>query len=78
MLGMPKASLTNWVRADTRGQLVVLPESKATSPTVTPEQVEIARLKAQVDRLTMERYIAKTAAAYFAQGLLQCTPGFSR
>ena len=45
--------------------------------TVTPEQAEIARLKAQVARLTMERDIAKKAAAYFAQDVLQGTPGFS-
>lgn len=58
-LGMPKASLTNWVRDDANGQLAVTCEGKATTPTVTPEQAEIARLKAQVARLTMERDIAK-------------------
>ncbi|GKS92855.1 transposase [Acidovorax sp. SUPP2539] len=77
-LGMPKASLTNWVRADAKGQLVAPSEGKTTMPTVTPEQAEIARLKAQVARLTMERDIAKKAAAYFAQDVLQGTPGFSR
>ena len=76
-LGMPKASLTNWVRADAKGQLEVRSEGKATTLTVTPEQAEIARLKAQVARLTMERDIAKKAAAYFAQDVLQGTPGFS-
>jgi len=78
MLGMPKASLTNWVRADAKGQLALTSEGKATTPTITPEQAEIARLKAQVARLTMERDIAKKAAAYFAQDVLQGTPGFSR
>lgn len=77
-LGMPKASLTNWVRADAKGQLAMTSEGKATTPTVTPEQAEIARLKAQVARLMMERDIAKKAAAYFAQDVLQGTPGFSR
>lgn len=77
-LDMPKASLTNWVRADAKGQLVAMTEGKAGTPTVTPEQAEIARLKAQVARLTMERDIAKKAAAYFAQDVLQGTPGFSR
>lgn len=61
-LGMPKASLTNWVRADAKGQLAVTSEGKATTPTITPEQEEIARLRAQVARLTMERDIAKKAA----------------
>ena len=77
-LGMPKASLTNWVRADAKGQLALTSEGKATTPTVTPEQAEVARLKAQVARLTMARDIAKKAAAYFAQDVLQGTPGFSR
>lgn len=79
-LGMPKASLTNWVRADARGQVGVgaVPEGKAAAPAVTPDQAEIARLRAQVARLTMERDIAKKAAAYFAQDVLQGTPGFNR
>ena len=34
---------------------------------VTPEQAEIARLRAEVARLRMERDIAKKAAAYFAK-----------
>ncbi|HCF7139901.1 TPA: transposase [Pseudomonas aeruginosa] len=34
-LGMPKASLTNWVRADAKGQLAVTSEGKATTPTIT-------------------------------------------
>ncbi|MFV0600363.1 MAG: transposase [Brachymonas sp.] len=42
-LGMPKASLTNWVRADAKGQLTVTSEGKAAAPTVTPEQAEIVR-----------------------------------
>jgi transposase len=77
-LGMPKASLTNRVQADVKGQLGAPSEGKATTPTVTPEQAEIARLRAQVARLTMERDIAKKAAAYFAQDVLQGTPGFVR
>lgn len=46
------------MRADAKGQLEVRSEGKATTLTVTPEQAEIARLKAQVARLTMERDIA--------------------
>jgi transposase len=45
---------------------------------VTPEQAEIARLRAEVARLKMERDIAKKAAAYFAQDVLQSTPGSGR
>jgi transposase len=76
-LGMPKASLSNWVRAEAKGQLGVGVEGKS-APVVTPEQAEIARLRAEVARLRMERDIAKKAAAYFAQDVLQGTPGSGR
>ena len=79
-LGMPKGSLSNWVRADAKGgQLSGAAEGKAAATaTVTPEQAEIARLRAEVARLKMERDIAKKAAAYFAQDVLQGTPGSGR
>jgi len=76
-LGMPKASLTNWVRAGDRGQLGMTADGKP-APVVTPEQAEIARLRAEVARLKMERDIAEKAAAYFAQDVLQGTPGSGR
>lgn len=57
-LGMPKASLTNWVRAEAKGQLGVT-GAGVVAPTVTPEQAEIARLRAENARLKMERDIAK-------------------
>jgi transposase len=57
-LGMPKASLTNWVRADAKGQLGMTADGKA-APVFTPEQVEIAKLRGEVARLKMERDIAK-------------------
>ena len=75
-LGMPKASLTNRVRAQAKGELGKAVEGKALSaPVVTPEQAEIARLRAENARLKMERDIAKKAAAYFAQDVLQSTLG---
>jgi transposase len=40
--------------------------------------MEIARLRAEVARLRMERDIAKKAAAYFAQDTLRGTPGFTK
>ena len=42
-LGTPEASLTNWVRANAKDQLAMMPEGKSATPTVTPEQAEIAR-----------------------------------
>lgn len=76
-LGIPKASVTNWVRAEGKGQLGLTAEGKP-APAVTPEQAEIAKLRAEVARLKMERDIAKKAAAYFAQDVLQGTPGSGR
>ena len=45
---------------------------------VTPEQMEISRLRAEVTRLRMERDIAKKAAAYFAQDVLRGMPGSTK
>ncbi|MEN9417271.1 MAG: hypothetical protein RI988_891 [Pseudomonadota bacterium] len=75
VLGIPKASLGNWVRASEKGELSTVTD-KGTP--VTPEQMELARLRAEVARLRMERDIAKKAAAYFAQDVLQGTPGFTK
>ena len=79
-LGMPKASLTNWVRADAKGQLAQTSDSGkvVVASVVTSEQAEIARLRAEVARLKIERDIAKKTAAYFAQDVLQSTPGSGR
>lgn len=77
VLGIPKASLGNWVRQ--AGSVEVTGVSnKSQVVTVTPEQIEIARLRAEVARLRMERDIAKKAAAYFAQDTLRGTPGFTK
>ena len=48
------------------------------APKVSPEQMELARLRAENARLRMERDIAKKAAAYFAQDTLRGTPGFTK
>lgn len=58
VLGIPKASLGNWVRLAARGELEVgVADTK--TPKVTPEQMELARLRAENVRLRMERDIAK-------------------
>ncbi len=74
VLGIPSASLSNWVRLDAREQLGCATASQK-APVVTSEQMEIARLRAENARLKMERDIAKKAAAYFAQDVLQSTLG---
>lgn len=74
VLGIPASSVANWVRLDAKGQLGSAAASQK-APVVTPEQMEIARLRAENARLKMERDIAKKAAAYFAQDVLQSTLG---
>ena len=59
---MPHLTLDNWLRADSSGKL-----SGAGERIVTPEQMEIARLRAENARLKMESDILKKAAAYFAK-----------
>lgn len=75
VLGIPKASLSNWVRQAAKGELTVVGDR---ARTITAEQAELARLRAEVARLRMERDIAKKAAAYFAQDTLRGTPGSTR
>ena len=75
VLGIPKASLSNWVRLSAKG---VLSGAGDKSVAVTAEQMELARLRAEVARLRMERDIAKKAAAYFAQDTLRGTPGYTK
>lgn len=77
VLGIPKASLGNWVRQRARGTLSDAGVGD-NAVKVTPEQMELARLRAENARLRMERDIAKKAAAYFAQDTLRGTPGFTK
>jgi transposase len=76
MLGIPKASLGSWVRQVKAGKLQ--PGVTDGASKVTPEQMELARLRAENARLRMERDIAKKAAAYFAQDVLRGMPGLSK
>ena len=66
VLCIPKASLGNWVRLSDK------------VAKVSPEQMEIARLRADNTRLRMERDIAKKATAYFAQDTLRGMPGLTK
>ena len=77
VLGIPKASLGNWVRLSARTELGGAGGADKAAR-VSPEQMEMARLRAENARLRMERDIAKKAAAYFAQDTLRGTPGFTK
>jgi len=58
-------TLGNWVRADAAGK----PIGQSGSP-VTPEAMELARLRAENARLAMHVDILKKAAATFAKDAL--------
>jgi len=62
VLGIPKQTLENWVRLNEKGQLKGVNDKP-----VSAEQMELARLRAQLARVTMERDILKKATAYFAK-----------
>ena len=61
-LGLSEQTVGNWVKADASGGL-----REAVGKAVNAEQMEIARLKAELSRTRMERDILKKAAAYFAK-----------
>jgi transposase-like protein len=65
VLGMPKQTLSNWVRLAEKGEL-----QGAGERPVSAEQMELARLRAELARVKMERDILKKATAYFAKDLL--------
>ena len=58
VLGIPKASLGNWVRLSAKGELDGAGGGDK-SIQVSPEKMEIARLRAENARLRMERDVAK-------------------
>ncbi len=62
ILGIPKQTLENWVRQATKGKLI-----GAGAKPVSAEQMELARLRAELARVKMERDILKKATAYFAR-----------
>ena len=62
ILGISEQTLHNWIKADKDGRLV-----GAGSKPVSPEQMEIARLRAELARVKMERDILGKATAYFAK-----------
>jgi transposase len=64
-LGMSEQTLRNWVKAEASGKL-----NGAGAKPVTPEQMELSCMRAEIKRLQMELEIAKKAAAYFAKDLL--------
>jgi transposase len=64
-LGLVEQTLRNWVKAAAAGKL-----SGAGGKAVTPEEMELSRLRAENIRLKRELEIIKKAAAYFAKDAL--------
>jgi len=64
-LGISHQTVRNWVKAANAGKLAG-PGSRV----VTPEEMELSRLRAEVARLQVENAIIKKAAAYFAKDAL--------
>ena len=62
-IGVPEQSIRNWVKAQAAGKLGSAENGKP----ITPEQMEITRLRAELARVKMEMEIVKKAAAYFAR-----------
>jgi transposase len=62
ILSVPTQTLGNWVRLSEKGQL-----KGAGDKPVSAEQMELARLRAELARVKMERDILKKATAYFAR-----------
>jgi transposase len=62
-LGLAEQTLRNWMVS----RAVDKPGLVGKGKTVTPEQMEISRLRAENARLKMEAEILKKAAAYFAK-----------
>ena len=62
ILGIADQTLHNWIKTEREGRL-----GGADSRPVSPEQMEIARLRAELARVKMERDILGKATAYFAK-----------
>lgn len=60
ILGAPTQTLGNRLRLSGKGQL-----KGAGDEPVSPEQMELARLRAELSRVNLERNILGKAAAYF-------------
>jgi len=64
-LGLRDQTLRNWIKAADAGKL-----NGAGSKVVTPEAMELSRLRAENAKLKREVEIIKKAAAYFAKDAL--------
>jgi transposase len=64
-LGLSDQTVRNWAKASAEGKL-----NGASGRVVTPEEMELSRLRAENLRLKRENEILKKATAYFARDVL--------
>lgn len=64
-LGLIEQTLRNWVKAAAAGKL-----NGPCAKVVTPEQMELSRVRAENIRLKRENEIPRKATAYFARDVL--------
>jgi transposase len=64
-LGLIEQTLRNWVKAAAAGKL-----NSPGAKVVTPEQMELSRVRTENIRLKRENEILKKATAYFARDVL--------
>ena len=64
-LGLVEQTLRNWVKLSAAGKL-----TGAGTKSVTPEQMDLSRLRAENVRLKRECEILKKATAYFARDVV--------
>ncbi len=64
-LGINDQTLRNWVKASQAGKL-----AGAGAKVITPTEMELSRLRAELAKAKRENEILKKAAAYFAQEIL--------
>ena len=64
-LGLSDQTVRNWIKAAAEGKL-----NGAGGRIVTPEEMELSRLRAENLRLKRENEILKKATAYFARDVL--------
>lgn len=72
-LGMSAQTLRDWLKAAEFGKL-----TGRGAMVVTPEQIELSRLRAENKRLQMELEIAIKVEAFFAKFRLSRTRGFTK
>lgn len=63
-LGLHDQTLRNWIKAAARGTLA------GSTETVTPAEMELSRMRAELTRLQRQNAILKKAAHYFLQEVL--------